>query len=156
MLRFVGIIGVGAGIFCWLEDHTVVDGIYWAVITVTTVGYGDVSPSTTWGMLFRQGRPTRKLVCRHAELVNSFRFYRSPAFVCYSCVYIVIGATMMTNIISMPTDIYLARRQRARSEKVLHAKIDRALFEEMDSDGSGDISKDEFLVRPCLVHCALR
>lgn len=115
LLRFVGIIGVGAGIFCWLEDHTLVDGIYWAVITVTTVGYGDVSPTTTWGMLF-------------------------------SCVYIVIGATMMTHIISMPTDIYLARRQRARSEKVLHAKIDRALFEEMDSDGSGDISKDEFLL----------
>ena len=30
--------------------------------------------------------------------------------------------------------------------QVLNAKLDRALFEEMDADGSGDISKDEFLL----------
>mmetsp|Transcript_73599 Transcript_73599/g.209590 ORF Transcript_73599/g.209590 Transcript_73599/m.209590 type:complete len:511 (-) Transcript_73599:212-1744(-) len=115
LAQFVVVIALGAGVFCQLEGVSAVDGLYWAAITASTVGYGDVLAKTDEGMIF-------------------------------SCFFILVGCTIMANVISLPTDIYMGRQQRKKMEMVLNAKLDRALFEEMDADGSGDISKDEFLL----------
>lgn len=37
-------------------------GIYWAIVTLTTVGYGDISPATPWG----QGLASLIMICGYA------------------------------------------------------------------------------------------
>ncbi len=46
------IIAGGAIAFHYLEGWTWIDSIYFSVITLTTIGYGDFSPQTDAGKLF--------------------------------------------------------------------------------------------------------
>jgi voltage-gated potassium channel len=47
------IIGISSGIIVTIIDHkdfaSVGDGIWWAIVTLATVGYGDIVPHTGWG-----------------------------------------------------------------------------------------------------------
>ncbi len=57
--RFGQVLGLAAllvvfsgALFAHLENRSIGDGIWWALVTVTTVGYGDVVPHTEHGRLF--------------------------------------------------------------------------------------------------------
>jgi len=43
---------IGAAVFHWLEGWGWLDSIYFVVITLTTIGYGDFSPTTPVTKLF--------------------------------------------------------------------------------------------------------
>ena len=45
-------VGVGTVFYAWAEGWSVVDALYFSVMTLTTVGFGDLTPSTTWTRLF--------------------------------------------------------------------------------------------------------
>lgn len=46
------IISIGSVFYRFVEDLRWIDAIYFSVITLTTVGYGDISPATTAGKVF--------------------------------------------------------------------------------------------------------
>lgn len=49
-LAFIGVFGGGLA-FAEFEDVSIFDGIYWANTTINTVGYGDVTATTTLGKI---------------------------------------------------------------------------------------------------------
>lgn len=51
LITFV-VIAVGTIFYRFIEGLSWVDALYFTMITLTTVGYGDISPQTTAGKLF--------------------------------------------------------------------------------------------------------
>lgn len=48
----ITVIGVGMVFYHIVEDLTWIDSLYFCVITLTTIGYGDITPTTEAGRLF--------------------------------------------------------------------------------------------------------
>ena len=46
------ILAIGTVVYHYVEDWTWIDSFYFSVITLTTIGYGDFSPSTMAGKIF--------------------------------------------------------------------------------------------------------
>ncbi|MBN8702340.1 MAG: two pore domain potassium channel family protein [Bacteroidetes bacterium] len=46
------VLAIGAGTFHYLEGWSILDSVYFCVITLTTIGYGDLTPKTDIGKIF--------------------------------------------------------------------------------------------------------
>jgi len=46
------VIAIGSIVYHYLEDWSWVDALYFSVVTLTTVGFGDFAPQTDEGKLF--------------------------------------------------------------------------------------------------------
>ena len=49
------IVGLGTVVYHFIEGWTWIDALYFSVVTLTTVGYGDLYPITDAGKLFTVG-----------------------------------------------------------------------------------------------------
>lgn len=48
----ISYVAIGTGAMMYLEDFSFIDSLYFSVVSLTTVGYGDYSPETTPGKIF--------------------------------------------------------------------------------------------------------
>ena len=48
----IGLIAIGSVVFWFLEGWPPLDAVYFSVMTLTTIGYGDVVPATAPGKIF--------------------------------------------------------------------------------------------------------
>jgi hypothetical protein len=52
ILGLAGVVGAGTVFYRFVEDWSWVDSLYFTVVTLTTVGYGDLHPTTALSKLF--------------------------------------------------------------------------------------------------------
>ncbi len=52
LITTIIIISVGTITYHYLEGWTIIDSLYFSVVTLTTIGYGDFSPQTDAGKIF--------------------------------------------------------------------------------------------------------
>ncbi|MGA7097259.1 MAG: potassium channel family protein [Acidimicrobiia bacterium] len=52
MLAFIGVIGVGTVFYKFVEGWSWVDSVYFTVVTLTTVGFGDLHPTQDISKVF--------------------------------------------------------------------------------------------------------
>lgn len=108
------LLAIGATYMAYAEDWPMLDALYWAVVTASSVGYGDLVPTS-----------------------QSTRVFAS--------VYVLIACGGLAVSMSNFGSIIMAIEADHRANQMVQRGVTEAMIREMDSDGSGGISRAEFL-----------
>jgi potassium channel subfamily K, other eukaryote len=117
MSTIAGTIAVGTIFFCFIVDnHPIIDGIYLSCMTISTVGYGDIVPTSQY----------------------------ARAFGCVYAVggTVMFGSAVSGFVGAVGEFRLLAKNEKALSNSVL----DYETFLKADADGSDSVSKEEFVL----------
>ncbi|NWF94006.1 MAG: two pore domain potassium channel family protein [Syntrophaceae bacterium] len=52
LLIFFAVLILGTLVFTYLENRSLIDALYYVIVTIATLGYGDVHPVTAAGQVF--------------------------------------------------------------------------------------------------------
>jgi hypothetical protein len=93
-----------AGALAWLVDrrdfHTLGDGLWWALVTLATVGYGDIVPHTAWG-----------------RVIGSTVIVMGVTFLA------ILTATVTSHLVSADQDVRRAEVHSLRVEDETHLRV---------------------------------
>lgn len=70
IVNIVCLVVIGAIGFCWLEDWSLGDSIYMTVITISTVGYGEMGELSQTGRAFTSGLIVLSIICMACWTAN--------------------------------------------------------------------------------------
>ena len=101
-----GIVGVVVRAVDPKDFHSVGEGIWWAIVTLATVGYGDVVPTTPWG-----------------RLIGSIVIVFGVTFLAF------LTATVTSLFVSSEQEV---AAEREREERAKSAEETRALLRRLD------------------------
>ena len=110
----VVLLAIGATFMAFAEDWPMLDALYWAVVTASSVGYGDLVPTSAGSRLFVS-------------------------------VYVLIACGGLAVSMSNFGSIIMAMEADHKAKQFVQRGVTEAMIREMDSDGSGGISRAEFL-----------
>jgi len=110
-IQFFGVL-----IFCTVEDHTFIDGFYFSCVTLTTVGYGDLTFDTDGGRVFA---------------------------IFWILIGTTALARMLSAVIDAKSQEVAAAFAEKKAKRLLMKRTDIRV---LDKEGTGQVSKMDFLI----------
>ncbi|XP_037077888.1 potassium channel subfamily K member 15-like [Pollicipes pollicipes] len=94
----VGYVGTGAVVFSWWEGWRFVDGVFFCFLTLSTVGFGDMTP----------GAGDLTMSATGAVGVGAWTLREEPRLV-FCCLYLVLGLAVIAMSFGLVQDQLVAR-----------------------------------------------
>ncbi|KAA8497124.1 Two pore potassium channel b [Porphyridium purpureum] len=97
------------------EGFSVLNAIYFVIVTLTTVGLGDITPKHRSGKAF-------------------------------AIIFLLVGTVLLARLVGSAGEFISSKRHAQRMRDQLTSRMSAAEVDAMDSDGDGQISRNEYLI----------
>jgi len=113
ILQILFMLFLGTLVHHLIEKNDFVTSLYWATVTCSSVGYGDV-PLSEGSQIF-------------------------------AIFYMLAGTIVTASSLGEVADVFIERAKRDKHRKTLEEKLTTASISDLDADGDGQVSEQEFL-----------